>query len=162
MGFRTVVKNLEAKQLLSLFQWFLKYPLFMLATIWATYKTLQIAEKEFPKIHNLHNKENAFRHALWNILIAKQASRFSSNIEEVLLWTKKITDWHEDFAPNDHLPRLMDLHNNAFGRYKFKVLQSFSEKEIVLFLKEALKQAVLVKKESDFIRNSSCLVYLKA
>jgi hypothetical protein len=161
MAFRTIVKNLDFKQILSLIRWFLKHPLFMLATVWATYKTLRIAEREFPGIHNLHNKANALRHALWNVLIAKYASKFSNNIDEILNWTKTITDWHEDFSPNKIMPRTMDLHNNAFGRSKFNALKNKSIQNIVFSLKGELQFAVLVTKKTDFKGYSSVLVYLK-
>lgn len=162
MGVSTIIKNLDVNQLLSLFRWFLKHPFFMLATIWATYKTLQIAEREFPKVHNLHNKANAFRHALWNVLIAKYASKFSKDVSKVLDWTETITNWHEEFAPNDALPRLMDLHNNAFGRIMFTRLNKSSNEAIVLSLKEELKQAVLVENQSAFKKHSNYLVYLES
>ena len=133
----------------------------MLATVWATYKTLRIAEREFPKIHNLHNKANAFRHALWNILIAKQAFRISSNTDEVLVWTKRITDWHEDFSPNEIMARKMDLHNNAVGRNLFLILTGCKTEHIILSLKNELKKVVIVVEEFDFEKNKSKLVYLE-
>lgn len=161
MAFITIIKNLDFKQILSLFWWFVKHPLFMLATIWATYKTLKIAENEFPKIHNLHNKANAFRHALWNILIAKYASKFSNNTTEILGWTKKITDWHEDFSLNEIMARKMDLHNNAFGRNQFQSLEDCTVGEIVVFSKKELQSAVSITKEIDFEKNKERLVYLE-
>ena len=92
MSFWKIIKSLNFKQLWVLFLWFLQHPLFMFATAKATYFTIRIAQKEFPDIHDQHNKANAFRHALWNLLIAKESAKFSSDLEEVLSWTKKITD----------------------------------------------------------------------
>lgn len=161
MTFTTIFKNLDFKQILSLLKWFVKHPLFMLATIWATYKTLKIAEKEFPKIHNLHNKANAFRHALWNVLIAKYASKFSQDIDEVLNWTRIITDWHEDFSPNKTMARKMDLHNNAFGRSKFLSLKNSTINNIIVSLEKDLSNAVFVTHKFDFEKCNHKLVYLE-
>jgi hypothetical protein len=130
----SVIKNLNFKQIGALFVWFLKHPIFMYATFKATLKTLRVAETKFPKIHGGHNKANAFRHAFWNVIIAKKCYRFSTDIDEVLNWTKTITDWHEEFSPNTTMAKLMDLHNNAFGRKTFLTLKDKSDKEI----KEAL------------------------
>lgn len=155
-----VIKSLNFKQIRSLFGWFLKHPIFMLATFKATFKTLRVVNKEFPGIHDGHNKANAFRHAFWNIIIAKECSRFSANIDKVLHWTKTITDWHEDFSPNKKMPRLMDLHNNAVGRQLFLVLKNNSEKEIqeALFLK--MKSAIKIENTSE-INNLNNLIFLE-
>lgn len=161
MTFTTIFKNLDFKQILSLLKWFVKHPFFVLATIWATYKTLKIAEREFPKIHNLHNKANAFRHALWNVLIAKYASKFSQDIDEVLNWTRIITDWHEDFSPNKTMARKMDLHNNAFGRSIFLSLKNTTVSNIIISLKEELLNAVFVTHKFDFDKCNNKLVYLE-
>ena len=88
---------MDLRQITSLLVWFLKHPFFMSATVLATYQTFRISQKHFPNIHWKHNKANAFRHALWNVLIAKKSSVFSKNNEKILDWTKTITDWHEDF-----------------------------------------------------------------
>jgi hypothetical protein len=161
MSLLKIVKTLNYKQLKSLCILFFRHPLFMVATIWATYATLKIAEEEFPEIHNLHNKANAFRHALWNILIVRYSLKISRDFDKVISWTKRITDWHEDFSPNEIMARKMDLQNNAFGRDKFKSLQKASIPEIILGLKQELKNAVLVSKETDFEKNTNCLVYLE-
>ncbi|MDB2384913.1 hypothetical protein N9V96_00400 [Polaribacter sp.] len=134
----------------------------MMATILATYKTMQIAEKEFPSIHNLHNKANAFRHALWNILIAKNCLRFSSNNEAILNWTKNITDWHEDFSPNKIMARKMDLHNNAFGRNQYNLLKEKNNREIILYFKAEMTKAKQIKQESQFENFRKNLVYLES
>lgn len=117
----------------------------MFATIIATYETFRISQHHFPNIHGKHNKANAFRHALWNILIAKKASFFSAD-ERVLKWTKEITDWHEEFSPNSDMAKLMDLHNNAIGRNFYLEIGKKSISEIT--------QAMLKKTESAYIINS--------
>lgn len=155
-----VIKNLNFKQINALFVWFLKHPIFMLATFKATVITLRIAQKEFPDIHGLHNKANAFRHAIWNVLIAKECSKFSSDLEKVLLWTKQITDWHEEFSPNEKMAKLMDLHNNRVGREMFQSLKDKSKIEIIKTFHKKLEDAVKINQASQ-IKEMNNLVFLE-
>lgn len=133
----------------------------MFATAKATYSTVKIAQKEFPDIHDEHNKANAFRHALWNILIAKESAKFSSDLEAVLNWAKRITDWHEEFSPNKEMAKLMDLHNNKFGRNQFLDLKDKSTETIITTLKNELMNAVQVQQKSEFKNYENQLVYLE-
>lgn len=161
MSFWNIIKSLDFKQIWILFLWFLKHPLFMFSTVKATYFTMRIAQREFPDIHNEHNKANAFRHALWNLLIAKESRKFSKDDNEILNWTKTITDWHEEFSPNKEMPKLMDLHNNKIGRNKFPKWKEESSESIVLFLKTELQKAVQIKQKSEFKNFENKLVYLE-
>ena len=156
-----IIKGLNHRQLSSLFTWFLRHPLFMISTVQATLNTFQISQKEFPNIHGKHNKANAFRHALWNILIAKACSRFSNNTELVLEWTKKITDWHEEFSPNEKLAAAMDFHNNKIGRDKYSELGSKSVDKIIAIIKLELEQAVMVSSISAIKSCSKQMIYLE-
>jgi hypothetical protein len=133
----------------------------MFATAKATYFTVRIAQKKFPDIHDEHNKANAFRHALWNLLIAKESAKFSSDLKAVLNWTKRITDWHEEFSPNKEMAKLMDLHNNKFGRNQFLVLKEKSIETIITTLKYELLNAVQVQQKSEFKNFENQLVYLE-
>lgn len=155
-----IIKNLNLKQTGALFVWFLKHPIFMLATFKATVVTLQIAQKEFPNIHNLHNKANAFRHAIWNILIAKECNKFSKDLDKVLAWTKLITDWHEEFSPNQEMAKLMDLHNNSIGRNIYSFLKKKSKNEIIEKLLLKLDDAVKINKTSQMEKINN-LVFLE-
>lgn len=155
-----IIKSLNFKQVIVLFGWFLKHPIFMYATFIATVKTLRIAQKRFPNTHNFDNKANAFRHALWNILIAKQCLKFSSDLEQVLIWTKQITDWHEEFSPNEILTKKMDLKNNQLGRKWFATVKNKSILKIEEYLIEKLDSAVKINTDTilDKIDN---LVFLE-
>ncbi len=133
----------------------------MIATIQATLQTFQISQKEFPNIHGKNNKANAFRHAFWNALIAKKCIRFSSNIESVLDWTKKITDWHEEFAPNEKLAEMMDLHNNKIGRQKYREFGDESVKEMVKLMISELDHAAKISDVSEIQQYSHQLVYIE-
>ncbi|WP_408962303.1 DUF6973 domain-containing protein [Polaribacter sp. WD7] len=161
MSFYRMLKNLNYKLLSHVIVWFVKHPIFMLATIKATFYTLKITQKKFPDIHDKNNKANAFRHALWNVLIAKQCAKFSTDYRVVLNWTKKITDWHEDFSVNEEMARLMDLHNNVFGRNKFLPWKEETVNSIVELLIKELSNAILVTKKSEIKKLVHKLIYLE-
>lgn len=160
MFFWKLIRNLHYKQLSSLLSWFIKHPLYMFSFIEATYITLKISQKRFPNIHGKHNKANAFRHALWNVYIAKKCKRFSKSTEAILQWTKKITDWHEEFSPNAPLAKAMDLHNNKKGRDYFTYLIEKQPQEIINFILSQLENAIKVI-EISAIHNIDVLVYLE-
>ncbi len=161
MSFWGVVKNLKYKQIYYLFVKFLRHPLCMFATVKATFITLKIVQKQFPNVHNGHNKANAFRHGLWNLLIAKECLKFTNSVKIALLWTKQITDWHEVFSKNTEMPRLMDYHNNAHGRKKFLEWRHKSNNTMVMLLHKELLNAVLVNKKHEFVSFSEQFVYLE-
>lgn len=156
-----IIKGLNFRQLKSLLFLFFKHPFFMISTVKATFNVMKIVEKEFPGIHGKQNKANAFRHALWNVFIAKECSRFSKNLEAILKWTKDFTDWHEEFSPNEELPRFMDLHNNNVGREVYKEMKTKSKTEFVVFLKDQLKGAVKINTITAIEKDSMQLVYLE-
>ena len=161
MSIGDIIKGLNFKQLSSLLVWFIKHPLYMICTINATVLTFRISQKEFPNIHGLHNKANAFRHAIWNLLIASKCHKIDSDIESVLNWTQQITDWHEDFSPNEELMRMMDLHNNKIGRDIYRSIQSRDVERIQAELIHKLSDAVLVCSIEEIEQVNSALVYLK-
>lgn len=161
MSFWKIIKGLNWNQLSSLIVWFLKHPLYMIATVQATLQTFQISQREFPGIHGGHNKANAFRHALWNVLIAKKCARFSRNQESILHWTKKITDWHEEFSPNEKLAEAMDFHNNRIGRDKFVEFGQQSVKEAVQLMLLELNHAVKINRVEEMTEHSQQLVYIE-
>ena len=160
MSFWKLVKGINFGQITSLGTFLLQHPIFMLATIKATSQTMRIVQKEFPDIHGKDNKANAFRHALWNYLIALECAKKEKRLAKVISWTKKITDWHEDFSPNVELARAMDLHNNHVGRTLFSKLKITSEKEIIKELKLKLDTAIQVESLSDIDQNSFELIFM--
>ena len=133
----------------------------MFATIKATSKTMKIVEEKFPGVHGLDNKANAFRHALWNSLIAIDSLKFEKDIDTVISWTKEITDWHEDFSPNKALARAMDLHNNHMGRALFLRNKSLKERELIKELENLLLNSVQVASIEELKNNKTNLVYIK-
>jgi hypothetical protein len=161
MSIWKLIKVLNFQQISSLLGKSLRHPLYMLSTVSATVKTYRISQKEFPNIHGKHNKANAFRHALWNALIAKKCARFSKNMESILRWTKSITDWHEEFAPNQALAKAMDLHNNRVGRTVYQQHSELKVEEIANFLKELLNKSIRVQDMKEMQYYASQLVYLE-
>lgn len=160
MSFLELVKGIRFRQLISLTKFALKHPFFMFATIKATSKTLKIVQEKFPDIHGKDNKANAFRHALWNYLIANNCLKFEKNKTAIISWTKKITDWHEDFSPNKALARAMDLHNNHIGRELFECNEENTEEEIMNELELKLINAVQVLSVNELENNLKNLIFI--
>lgn len=160
MSLWVLIKNLKFKYLISLILLFFRHPFFSYSFFSATFLTLKVTQNKFPNIHGNHNKANAFRHCLWNVLIAKKCYRFHNKINEVLDWTKKITDLHEDLNPNEALAKQMDLKNNALGREWFLVLKNKNLKQIESFLMDKLVFAVKINSNSD-LRKINNLVFLE-
>src|SRR5690606_4734512 len=140
MGFFLIIKTLNFKQLLSLTKIFIYHPLMLFPTLKATVICYRVSDTLYPEQHHLNTKANAFRHALWNALLIKEAIKWNRNLPKSVSWAKKITDWHEHFSPNKPLERMMDLHNNKIGRKLFEELylskKKIPNKEIINVLKE--------------------------
>lgn len=115
-----VIKRAKPGQLAELMVLCLKNIRFVFPTYKATKSTIAFANAHFGSSHRRNTPANAFRHALWNWLIAKACYRITRDKEKVLLWTKKITDMHEKILPGNEVSNAMDLHNNAVGRQMFK------------------------------------------
>ena len=161
MSFWKIIREIRIRQLISLIGFALRHPLFMFATAKATTKTLKIVQQKFPNIHGKDNRDNAFRHALWNYMIAFYSFKFERDKKLVNAWVKKITDWHEEFSPNSILARAMDLHNNYIGRELFLKSENLIEKEIITELEILLQKAVQVASLEVMKNNKTSLVFIK-
>lgn len=155
-----VLRSTDFKQLPGLFWLALSHPLFIVPTLKATQKTMEIAQREYGNAHKGNTKANAFRHALWNVLITKACLKRKKNLEKVLRWTETITTKHEKLAPNQPLPRAMDLHNNQIGLAHCKDLVALDEKEIIDFLKKMAEKARKIKHLAEIENTDQDLVYL--
>ncbi|MFC6860607.1 DUF6973 domain-containing protein [Zunongwangia atlantica] len=113
------IRQLNFKEIFILLKLFLPQPFYIFPTYRATRETLKLCDRLFGKKHYQDNRENAFRHAYWNFLIAEKVFQKNNSVEESIIWAKKITDLHERMAPNKALARAMDLHNNDVGRNIF-------------------------------------------
>ncbi|WP_034245067.1 DUF6973 domain-containing protein [Aquimarina atlantica] len=160
MGIRSLLKRLSFRQILKLTRIMLQNPLLVYPTLKATRTTMIICDLHYGKAHHKNGKANAFRHALWNILICRTTFRITKNKEKSVSWAQKITDLHEKLAPNKPLDTAMDLHNNEIGRTYFLELTASSEEEIVIFLKENTKKAKKVTDSKEILDHKDKLVYL--
>jgi hypothetical protein len=139
---------------------FMRHPLNLLPTFLATYQCVKISDKEYGTLHHKNNVTNAFRHALWNYLIAKKCSRWRRNKRKAIRFAQKITNWHEEFSPNAPLEKEMDLHNNHIGRRLFIQENEESVDKFVLLLKEKVKSAKRIVNKEDIKRYHNELVYI--
>lgn len=155
-----VLKRLNLKSLFTLLSFCLKYPRKMYLTAIASRQCMALCDKEYGKTHHLHNRANAVRHALWNILIVKRLVQAKIKLEEALSWSLKITNWHEEFSVNAPMERAMDLHNNALGRRWYPKVNLAEDIEILNYLKDKAQQAKRVTTIDDFKASSQNLVYL--
>ena len=155
-----ILKKLDFKQLFGLLGLFLKNPIYALPTIFATKKCMNIAYEEYGSKHHLGNPANAFRHALWVILITKMCLKWQNNEQKAKMWAKKFTDWHEDFSPNEDLERAMDLHNNAMGLRYFEQVKDRNEAETVSYLKQKASEAVKILTVKEVKSIEDKLVYI--
>ncbi len=121
---------------------------------------MNIAYEEYGSKHHLGNPANAFRHALWVILITKKCLKWKSNEQKAKAWAKQFTDWHEDFSPNEALERAMDLHNNTMGLRYFEQIKDKNEAETVSFLKQKASEAVKILTVEEVKSIEDKLVYI--
>jgi len=140
---------------------FLRHPLNLIPTFLATYQCVELSNKHYGTLHHKNNRTNAFRHALWNYLIAKKCSRWRRNKRKAIRFAEKITDWHEEFSPNAPLEKEMDLHNNHIGRKLFIQENEESVERFVEFLKERVESSQLIVSVEDIKKHSNSLVYIE-
>lgn len=160
MAIRARIQSLDFRQLFILSGVFISKPWYIIPTYRATRQTVKICNSHFGKLHHKNNKTNAFRHALWNFLIAKNCFKVSGSVEKAIRWSKRITDLHEDLSPNPELARKMDLHNNAVGRRIFKDTYD-SRIDIIGVLKIRMEEAQMVRKHIDLEKAGHKLVYME-
>ncbi|MFA9388769.1 MAG: hypothetical protein ACERKD_03125 [Prolixibacteraceae bacterium] len=96
-------------------------------TMDATNKAIELTGQYFPTEDPWRTKADAFRHAMWNVLIAKYVGDKKNSIEKCVSWAKKFTDKHEEGADKPEemtqddfdFDQSMDFHNNEYGRNCF-------------------------------------------
>lgn len=156
-----IFKNLDFTQLFGLTGLFLRNPMFMIPTIFATKDCMNIAQREYGSKHHLSNPANAFRHALWVILIIRRCLRWRDNEEKAILWAEKFTNWHENFSPNEALEEAMDLHNNQVGIVFYEEVKNKNEEDIISFLKQKASAAKKIKDVHKVENFENELVYIE-
>ncbi len=120
---------------------------------------MKISDRLYGALHHRDNRTNAFRHALWDFLICQYCLSLAGSPEKAASWSKKITDLHEELAPNEELAKMMDLHNNRIGRELF--LRKEKEEEIVSILQSMTKEAIKVSTVEHIERERENLVFIE-
>lgn len=156
-----VLALVKPKDLWSLTKLLLRFPMFAIPTIKATAKCIRICNRLFGNEHHNNNATNAFRHALWNFLIIIESKGWTTKEDKALLWSKLITDWHEEFSPNKDLARAMDLHNNQVGRNLFIENTTINTEEGINQLKAMIQNSAKVNTEEELLKYTNRLVHLK-
>ncbi len=139
----------------------MKHPLLIFPTLNATKRTFAICNEHFGTAHNRSNAANAFRHALWNVLICRNTLKRTKNKQKSVFWAQKVGDLYEKVTQNKPLEEAMDLHNNAVGRIYFLNLIDKTEEEIVSFTLEKMKNAKKVANIEEMERYRIEMFYLE-
>lgn len=155
-----IVKRVSFKHILKGILLGLGRPLFIFPTIKATKDCIKISTVHYGKLHHKNGPANAFRHALWNYLIATRCLKWNKNEKVVSEWAKKVTDWHEAAFPNKELAKKMDLHNNAVGRNIFEQNRDKSEEEIISLLQKMTEESIKIDRETDLSKLKNQLVHI--
>ncbi len=157
-----ILRKIRPAQLWRLLGFCLGNPLYAIPTMRATTRCMKVSEKKYGKAHHGDGPPNAFRHALWNVLIARYCARWRRGTARALLWTERITTWHESFSRNDPFSTAMDLHNNKVGRSYYSETTGLSEVEMIEWVagKAAIARAVTSVSEIDQYPNE--LVFISA
>jgi hypothetical protein len=157
------IKQLSLKQFFILLKVFMMRPLYIIPTHKATLETLQICNKLFGTKHQNHTKENAFRHALWNIIIAINCYTSKRGVTNVVEWAEKITTLHEKIAPNKPLETAMDLHNNKIGLVLFEQEKLYQKNlsEIKKMLLQKMESSIKVNSREEMKQHLDKMVYLE-
>jgi hypothetical protein len=160
MKFWNTLKRVNSKSLLELMVLALKNPLFLYPTFLATASYMRISTMHYGREHYKNTPANAFRHALWNYLIAHNCSKWSSSQSNILQWTKTITDWHENAFANRELPRAMDFHNNEVGRKLYIHNSPEPLDTAIQLLSNSTQNAIQIRNPKDVSKASDLLVYI--
>ncbi len=155
------IGQLNVSQLFSLAGLFLKHPMYLVSTLCATKQTMTLCNDIFKNEHHRSNRENAFRHALWNIIIAENCSKRNKNKEKSLIFTQKFTDLYEKVTQNKPLEEAMDLHNNKIGLRYFSEEKEKKVTDWVNFLLKEMKNAQKIEEIGEIQEFSENLVFLE-
>ena len=154
------IGRLSLGQLFKLSVLFARNPLLIFPTLKATKETMSLCNSLFGKNHQLSTKANAFRHALWNILICRKTLKFTKNENKSVVWAQKFTDLYEKETKNGYVDEAMDLHNNKVGRKVFLSKKQLKNQEMIRFLLEMKEKAQKIEQIEDVIKFDSELVYI--
>lgn len=120
-----------------------------------------ICDTLYGSSHHKSNKANAFRHALWNVLICKYVMKYSKNKQKSVFWAQKVGDLYEKVTQNEILDEAMDVHNNTIGRIFFLNHLDQNEEEIITLLEKKSENAQKINCVEETKRSLNVLVYLE-
>lgn len=121
---------------------------------------MSVSTQNYGALHYRNGQANAFRHAFWNYFIAKKCGILSKNKTTVLLWTEKITDWHENAFPNRELSKKMDLHNNAIGRTIYLKHPEETVHHVIGILKKMAAVSIKITTHATLAHHQNKLVHI--
>ncbi|RXG24413.1 DUF6973 domain-containing protein [Leeuwenhoekiella aequorea] len=154
------LKTFNLLQLFKLAQLFITKPHYIKLTLQASKKAVVLANKHYGNTHQYNNRANAFRHALWVVLLGQFVYQKNEDITIAKNWALKVTTAHEDIAVNKPLERTMDLHNNKVGILLLAELINKKEDEIVLLLKKKAQEAQQICEPEEVVNLDNQLVYI--
>ncbi|MEO0573278.1 MAG: hypothetical protein AAF039_16340 [Bacteroidota bacterium] len=155
-----VISRIQPIQFWQLLKLAVPHITFLWPTYRATKTCMELSTEHFGKKHYQNGQANAFRHALWNVLITKYCAKSTKAITRALHWTKKITDWHEKTFFSKELPMKMDYHNNEAGRNLFEEHPQWPQATFVQQLLTLTANALKINSETDLHQLKNYLVYI--
>jgi hypothetical protein len=160
MNFLKVLTRIQPEGFWHLLKLAMPNLLFLGPTYRATKNCMAISTQHFGRKHYQNGQANAFRHALWNVLIAKYSAKSKNQVHRALKWAKKITDWHEETFFSKELPMKMDYHNNEVGRKLFKENVRWTEEKFIVKLRSMTENAVKIQQDSKLNQFKNQLVFI--
>lgn len=155
-----ILKRVNFKSLWQLAVLSIQHPYHLYPTYRATKECMRISTLHFGRDHYRNTPANAFRHALWNYLIAYYCAKRGTPPAKALKWTKAITDWHENAFVNSEPARSMDFHNNEIGRMLYLEHHAENMETIMQLLLDKTNEAVQVTKAAPIPTAGGPLVFL--
>ena len=143
------IKRANAKQIWQLIGLSLGNIRLLWPTYKATKKAVQYSNTYFGTKHHKNTPANAFRHAVWNYLIASECAHWSKNDAKVVAWTNKITNLHELILPRNELADAMDLHNNAVGLHIYTTNKALPLEEVIIHLLAMVKRSAKITSNEE-------------
>ncbi|MBT8276837.1 MAG: hypothetical protein KJO39_11875 [Bacteroidia bacterium] len=126
----------------------------------ASKETMRICDSHFGKLHHRNGKENAFRHALWNLKICEKCQKTLKISQKSSKWAEKVTNLYENVTKNESLEDAMDLHNNSVGRMLFLTISGLKMAKKVDILLKMMQKAVKITKMEELQSLKDQLVYI--
>ncbi len=140
---------------------FIFSPRNFLPTLRAPKNTRKNCNVRYGELHHSNDRTNAYRHALWNLLICEECFKVTGNVEKAVNWAGKITDLHEELSPNLSLEKAMGLHNNRIGREIFKE-SIFDKKNSGELLDKKMGEAVKIDNIIELQNWENHLVFIES